>query len=122
MAMTKKERAEFDAAIAKAKLLAALRWTSIVQKDVPKPVEYGESSEGFDFNSDAARIDHQWSEYIRHGDMPKTNRTAYQEGKRLFSTRLLALRAMRHEVEIECARKLLNIDKQIEVEQAKDPQ
>jgi len=44
---------------------------------------------------------------------------ASQRGCELFSTRLLALRALRHAVEKDSAGKLRKIDEQIELENSK---
>jgi len=117
MAITKKEKAEFDAAILAAKTLAALRWTEPVKKDLPIPSSGTVS--GWDFNSYSCIIVQQWSEPESHGDGEKRSNQwgiSYQNGKPLYSTKLLALKALRHEVENKVAKQLLSIDIQIEQE------
>lgn len=118
MAMNKKERAEFDAAIARANMLAALRRTEPVSKDVPPPdcaADRGDTT-GWDFNTYTGTVSQYWSTTVSHGSGAK--RTAYgsQNSKPLFSTRLLALKALRHATEIESATKLARIDEQINQE------
>jgi len=111
MAMTKKEKAEFDAA----KTLAALRWTEPVKKDLPAPSEG--SITGWDFNTYSCVIAQQWSEPTSYGDGEKRLSqwvSGRQDGKPLYSTKLLALKALRNAVEKESAIKLLSIDIKIE--------
>ena len=119
MAMTKKERAEFDAAIQRAETLAALRWTGPVSRDVPIP-ESG-YSQGWDYNEHSTRVWLAWSSLASHGDgeAPKqydAYRSASQNGRSLFSTRARALAALRHAIESTTATRLLNIDRQITIE------
>jgi len=116
MAMTKKERAEFDAAITKANLLAALRWTEEVKKDVPAPGYDDKETSGWDFNISTRTVFEEWSGSVTHGRMPKNKAFASQDSKSLFSTKLLALRAMRHSIEKEVAWRLLAVDKLIAAE------
>lgn len=115
MAMTKKEKADFDAAIKQIALLGALRWTSPVKKDIPVPQSFGESTSGWDYNTHSSSVNQKWSDSVSHGDGPaRTNRfCGSQNGRALFSSELLALKALRHAVELECAEKLRRIDEQI---------
>lgn len=115
MAMTKKEQAEMRAAIDRADTLAALRWTSPVQRDVSVP-EKG-YSEGWDYNAYNKTVFREWSSRISHGTGPAPeegrHRSANQGARRLYSTEALALAAMRHEIEQNAAADLLKIDRQI---------
>lgn len=125
MAMTKKERAEFDAAIERARLLGALRWTSKIAPDIPVPQD-GETS-GWRHNAYSIRVERAWSEPTAHGTGPQRDRSgrsvASQCGIPLYSTKLLALKAMRHEMEMEYARKLALADRMIaETEAAEQKQ
>ena len=113
--MNKKERAEFDAAILRANTLAALRWTAPVTKDLPVP-DGGGTTTGYDYNTHACTVTGFWSESTAHGDGVKRSGSASQNGKALFSTRLLALRALRHDFESVAAEKLRKIDGDIERE------
>lgn len=116
MAMTKKEKAEYDAAIKRAETLAALRWSSPVEKDVPVPT-YPDHTTGYGFNDYYCTVYEMWSESVSHGHGPYPGkgvaRSASQNGRSMYSTRLLALRALRYAVECEAARKLREIDLQI---------
>lgn len=119
MAMTKKEKAEFDAAIYRAELFGALRWTSEVKEDVHPPgfSQYREFSTGWHYNKHRLIVEKEWSSMVAHGSGSEPAgkyASARQNGKRLFSSKKLALMAMRHAVEKEAAQKLLRIDKMIE--------
>lgn len=121
MAMTKKERAEFDAALEKARILGALRWTEPVKPDL-KPAD-GKSITGWQTGTyGRGSVRQMWSEGWAHGSGAKriANGSASQGGISLHSTQLRALKALRHEVELESAEKLARIDKMIEDEQ-KEP-
>ena len=126
MAMNKKERAAFDAALNEARVLGALRWTFPVEKDVMRPDgSIGAHTEGWDINSTStysAVAFKAWSESCSHGtgDFPIGNkyRSASQGGVSLYSTKLLALRAVRHEVEKIAAKRLAEIDAMIAEESA----
>ena len=117
MAMTKKEKAAMDAAILRAETLAALRWTGPVLPDVMPP-SGGGYSEGWDYDAYSKRVWFGWRGCVTHGDgpAPKDGKHPYvwsQQSRCMFSTRLLALRALRHEEEKRCADDLLKIDRQI---------
>lgn len=115
MAMTKKEKAEMQAALDRAETLAALRWTAPVVRDVGVP-ENG-YSEGWDYNSYKKEVFRGWSSSISHGTGPAPEvgryRSASQDPRRLYSTEVLALAAMRHEIEQMAAADLIKIDRQI---------
>jgi hypothetical protein len=118
MAMTKKEKAEFDAAILKAQTLSALRWTEPVDKDLPVPTG-GEIINGWDYNFYTLYAERMWSSSYNHGCGIKDDDNRYysnQKGISLYSSKLLALKAMRHYIERESAEKLRRIDEQIKSE------
>lgn len=117
MAMTKKERAEFDAAIAKARILGALRWTEPEKEDLHPTT--GKTIYGWKTNTyGRGSVRQMWSESWAHGAGEKRspNGGAAQGGISLHSTELRALKALRHEVELESAEKLAWIDEMIENE------
>ena len=126
MAMNKKEQAAMKEAIDRADLLAALRWTDPVNKDIPAPLYSFKSSdgkrytEGWDFNAYSKKVYQAWSECVAHGTGPypvdNKNRHGSQNAISLFSTKLLALKAMRHSVERQAAADLMAIDRLIEKE------
>ena len=120
MAMTKKEKAAFDALLLRAETLAALRWTGPVAFDVPAPGYDDGYRTGFDISGNPA-----WSNSITHGSGPCPSagdyyRSASQKPAAMFSTRLLALKALRHETEKRCAADLLKIDRQISEAEAEE--
>lgn len=118
MAMSKKERAEMEELRQRLSTIAALRWTEPVEPDVPVPdwKTGNELSKGFlPCGSDRVEVACSSSCYHAIGRNDKTNS---QQARWLYSTRLLALRALRHRVELESAHKLARIDAQIENEKA----
>ena len=120
--MTKKELARVEQLLER----AALRWTSEVEPDVAIPTGFGNTT-GFLFagdTSDYPRVEPACSSSVHHG-FGSAERTDSQHPRRLFSTRLRALQALRHAVEQECARRLRRVDSMIEAiadEQATVPE
>ena len=115
MAMTKKEQAAFQAAIDRAETLAALRWTWPVVRDVGVPLQG--YSEGWDYNAHSQRVWQGWSDRVAHGEgaAPEAGkyRSGIQASRCMFSTKALALAAMRHEMEQKAAADLMRVDRQI---------
>lgn len=111
-----KARKEAEAIVAlEAARCAALRRTVPVARDLPIPDAFGVETSGWDFNAYTGHARRVWSERCFHGDGAKkpSIHAGSQGGVALFSTKALALAALRHAVERECADKLLAIDKQI---------
>lgn len=104
MAMTKKEKEAMEGAL----IQCALRSTSEVHPDVPAPNGSGRAKGWMVRGSDAV---YGWSECFRHGS--DGSGCASQGSKELYSTRILALRAVRYKMEQEFARQLRQIDKKI---------
>lgn len=118
--MNKKEQARFDQLEHNLRLAKALSWTQPIAPDVPVPAPFGgKTTQGFCFNVYSSRVDPACSESHSHycgaHKMPSPGMGS-QRGIELYSTRLLALKALRHEVEKEVAARLAAIDKQIEHE------
>lgn len=115
MAMNKKELAEFEALKRQAAVNRALRWTKPVARDLPPPEKFSETTHGFDFNTYNASVFPAWSSSVTHGTgiYDKKTRSASQNCCSLFSTEVLALRALRHALENEAAKKLADIDARI---------
>ena len=90
----------------------ALRWTDPVAPDVPPPSSSQDLSKGFLPNSYSMRVEPACSSAVSHA-FGRDDSTTSQGSRHLFSTRLLALRAMRHDVEKEAAAKLAAIDERI---------
>ena len=122
MAMTKAEKAKMDALVQKVRVLGALRWTSPVPPDVLPPsngAPFGTTVTGYVVKGawyDSMRPVEAWSQAHRHGegDASQTRYWASQNGRAMHSTKVLALKARRHEVEWECARILAGYDAMIE--------
>ena len=122
MAMTKAEKAAMEAALT----AAALRSTSRVLPDVPPP-ENGGHRVGWrprvNFSSYGRLVDAEkaWTEEAVHGGgeyRKGLHRSASRGQIRLYSTRLLALRAARYEAEQRVAELLRGVDRLIEEELA----
>lgn len=131
MAMTKKERAEMDALRDALRLERAKRFTEAVAPDVPPPAsgsKYDALTTGFapiGYGSDWPRVEAGCSSVAFHS-IGRNDKTDSQKPCSLYSTRELALKALRHKVEQRFLRLLVEIDKQIEAEvaheQTKNPE
>lgn len=113
MAMTKAEKARIAELERQLRLVRALRFTDPVEPDVPIPEHYPEIAKGFLFNQYSVRVEPACTSTANHA-FGRDDETTTQGACPLFSTRLLALRAMRNAVELDCARSLAAIDGQIE--------
>lgn len=115
MAMTKKEKAEFEAMAKELRVQSALRWTEKIAPDLPIPSSG--CTQGWAINSYDGIVREAWSQNIRHGnglcEPDNWRQSASQNGVPLFSTKLLALKAVRHEMEKEFAKKLAAVDEAI---------
>ena len=118
MAMNKKEQALIEELLT----VSALRYTADVEKDVPVPEPCSnKTSRGFIFygeGSDSSRIEEIESTSISHCTAG-TKFSGSQGGRSLYSTRLLALRALRRAVEKVSAKRLRDVDIMIEREENK---
>ena len=123
MAMNKREKAAFQ----RLEILAALRWTPKVDPDLPIPTEghtQGWRASVLTSSSGDAvttvidgSVRRSWSEPNRNGHGEHTEESRlYAGGWRgvaLYSTELLAWKALRHGLELEYAANLSRIDKRI---------
>lgn len=124
MAMNKKEQAEMAKLKQQLAVASAFVRTPAVEKDLPPPVSdegnCGHVTHGFNFNSYAQEVREYWSGAVTtYRENPKAKKgyvSGSQGGTALYSTRLLALKALRHEVENEAAESLAKIDMQIAAE------
>ena len=120
MAMTKKEQEEVRELKRRLSILAALRWTEAVEEDVPIPdwKTGNELSTGWltgYAGSDRPSVEEGCSSPSFHA-RGRTDKTTSQRPTRLYSTKLLALKALRHEMELFFAEKLATVDIQIAAE------
>lgn len=118
---------ENEAALLRDALLRdALRWTHPVEPDLAAPNWNGNGGPilGYRFNAFSQRVGEAWSSPGRHGDghVPalvgdrRSHQVASQGSIPLYSTRRLALMALRHELEKVAAQTLRNIDQLLEAE------
>lgn len=123
MAMNKKEQAAFEELKTELRLARAMRFTEPVEPDIPIP-NGSILTKGFMFNAyhgiGGDRVVRACSSAVGHG-FDRDDRADTKMPRRLYSSRLLALKAMRHSVEEDVAQRLANIDAQIEAELAKGP-
>jgi len=113
VAMTKKEKELLEAALT----AAALHTTSDVAPDVPPP-SGGGLSKGFAVvaeRSEYCRVEPACSSSVHHG-IGQQDKTNSQNAKSLYSTKMLALKALRRAVERDCAGRLRRVDRMIEEE------
>lgn len=122
MAMNKKEQAEM-AELRRAILVAkAFRFTEKPMRDVAPPSDLSKYTSGYDYNANAVRVWEAWSGSTVNGQgqAPDPSNakfaSATQNSRSLYSTRLLALQALRSDYETEVANKLADIDEKIEAE------
>jgi hypothetical protein len=116
VAMSKKEKELYE----KAMTAAALRTTEGVIPDVAPPnngLSIGWAA--IAMNSDSARVEPACSSPSGHA-IGQQDHTTSQRSIWLYSTKLLALKALRRGVENDCARRLRNIDRVIEQESVID--
>ena len=108
--MTKKEQEEVRVLKNKLSVLAALRWTDEVLPDVSIPNSFDSLSVGWLPAYD--RVEPACSSSVFHA-LGRTDKTTSQQPKKLYSTKLLALKALRHEMELRCAEELARVDTKI---------
>ncbi|VAW38919.1 hypothetical protein MNBD_GAMMA01-1312 [hydrothermal vent metagenome] len=108
MAMNKKEKKLVE----ELQVIAALRWTDNVKKDMPIPDSL-DLVAGYTFNEYSAEVRASCSTSISHNTHSPT-RTTSQNGIEMYSTKGKALRALRHALCIKVAKELRAVDKLIE--------
>ena len=115
MAMTKKEKEALEAALT----AAALRTTSDVAPDVPPPsASENRLSKGWAVvgeRSDYGRVEPACSSNLYHV-IGQQGKTTSQNARHLYSTKMLALKALRRAIERDCADRLRRVDRMIEAE------
>jgi hypothetical protein len=117
MAMNKKEQAAFAALQKELRLAKAFRLTDPVEKDVPAPQGSQKDTSGWVFNDWSMEVKPAWSSSVVHGVGYPARRKdigASQRPISMYSTKVLALRALRRAIEGRAMRDLAEIDRQIE--------
>ena len=119
MAMNKKEIEHLRELMREVRLAKAFRFTEEVKPDVPPPQMFSELAKGWLFCTYLSdpRVMRACSNSVNHSS-GSDEKTSSQGSRALYSTKLLALKGLRHEVELKCAEILEKIDSQIEDEQA----
>jgi hypothetical protein len=119
MAMNKKEQAEFEAAKKAVIVARALNWSEPVARDVFPSSSSAGDVRGFTFNTYSNEVLYALSGAVGHAtsDDKFPVKTSRQNSISMFSTKLRALKALRHSAEKECAERLAKIDMQIQAEQ-----
>lgn len=120
MTMNKKERAEIEDLKKKLRLASALRYTTPILPDVPPPTTFENLSTGYIYSGGFERgyIEEACSSAVFHS-VGRIDRANSQGARHLFSTQVLALRALRYHTEQRCAEILARIDTMIELEESK---
>jgi hypothetical protein len=123
MAMNKAEK-QLEDAIDKARLYAAFQITPEITPDLPAPssgVGFGADAHiyGYDFNEHTRKVFEAWSESVRNGTGHGERKHGSQGGRNLYSTKLLALQAMRNKIAMKSADILVGIDLMIDKELGK---
>lgn len=119
-----RQRRAIDKALADAraaelpKILQSLHFTDPVVEDIPVPSGSSDTTRGWLFNAyrEHDQVQRSCSSTTSHS-FGRDDKTNAQQPRALFSTRLLALRALRNAVELEAATRLRGIDKMIEQEE-----
>ncbi len=115
MAMTKKERLEFETKLEAAQTMAALRWTEKVRPDISPPESYSTVVDGWYPNGYDGRVEPACTSCISHS-IGNHSKTTTQGARSIYSSKILALKAARNIVEKEAAKKLHMIDIRIALE------
>lgn len=110
--MTKKEQLTFDALRQELALERAMRLTPQVERDLPSPIGFQELSKGWDFNSYSQEVAKACSSSIHHA-WGTWEKTSSQRPVSLYSTEMLAYRALRSAFALDCAKRIAKIDAKI---------
>lgn len=123
MAMNKAEKAALELAQNELAVAYALRWSDLkrIEPDVPPPKNGGSLdalSVGWTYNSYSGCVMPACSSSINHaighfGDKTPPKRTTSQRAIHLYSTEVLALKALRQEMERKFASSLAAVDRRI---------
>lgn len=108
MAMNKKEKLELPETQHELELHRAFRLTEPVERDLMPPSGCEELSKGWNFNAYTGRVGKHCSSCIHNGS--GWDRTSTQKSMELFSTKELAVKALRYAVERKVMKELLDVD------------
>lgn len=114
--MNKKELAALASLGQQLREARAFRLTEKVSTDVDPPSGCGALAKGWMFNSWNDSVSRACTNAVNH-NATGDDRATTQRPMHLYSTELRALKALRHEVENICMKRLAEIDKRIEAAQ-----
>lgn len=109
MAMNKKEQKLVE----DLQIIAALKWTDDVVKDIPVPYSSSTLVVGYTYDQYSKTVSGSCSTSSSHS-IHSVSETSSQGGIQMFSTKAKAFKAMRHAVCVKVAQELRYIDKLIE--------
>jgi hypothetical protein len=112
MVMNKKEQSEMDELRKQLYIARALRFTEFVEKDV-SPDDWSKLTIGWTYNAYNGKVSESCSTTNYHA-IGRTDKTNTQRGIEMYSTELLAYKALRYEMEQKFANELSEIDKKID--------
>lgn len=116
MAMNKTEKAYVEQLKRDLALSRSLRWTEVVKPDLEPSPYYDQLVKGYWYNLPSYRVTTACSSLVSHSKY--SDKATTSQGKcAVFSTRLLALKAMRNEAEMKAAEELASIDDLIRKEE-----
>ena len=110
---TRKQLAEQAEQARESRIRAALHWTEEAPGPDVLPPTGMELATGYLFSVSCLRVDPACTSFSLHSAY-RSDKVTTQGSRRLYSTRLLALRALRNAVERECADRLAKVDQMIE--------
>lgn len=113
------DKRELENEVARLMAELAFRWSHAVARDVPAP-EDGRTEGYVPHAYGSGKVLHKWSEPTRNGNLSDSPGTAASQGRiTMYSTRLKALKQLRHLKCLECGLVLSEIDRQIAEEEQK---
>ena len=114
MGMNKKEKLYVEQLEKELALFKANKTTQETLPDVPPPSGgvFGELTKGWLFNAYSKMVNKACSSYVSHNPH-RDDKTSSQNPVHLYSTELLATKAMRYQVELHWLQELAKIDTRI---------
>ena len=107
--MNKKEKLELSETQHELELHRAFRLTEPVERDLMPPSGSEELSKGWTFNAYSGRVGKHCSSGVHNG--AGWDKTSSQNSMELFSTKELAVKALRYAVERKVMKELLAVDR-----------
>jgi hypothetical protein len=117
MAMNKSERSKMERLCEELRIAKAMRFTEKVEPDLMPPESFGGLVNGYLYNAYYSNpcVEPACTSSTSHG-FGSHDKTNTQQPRRLYSSRLLAWKACRNDLEKQFSRVLAEVDAQIEKE------